>query len=82
MTCGVRPAVAGHLAMLIAEAPPGTLEVAGLTRVAQLDAIRQTFSTLDWGSLHVVDAALGTGAFILTTDPAAYAGVPLSTLEL
>jgi hypothetical protein len=42
-TAGVGPAVVGHLAELLADAPPGAIELPGLTRTPPLDALRQTF---------------------------------------
>lgn len=35
----VRPAIADHLATIIAEAPPGGIDVCGLTRNGHLDAL-------------------------------------------
>ena len=67
-TAGARPAIAGHLAALITDAPAGTIEVAGLVRTPQWDAVRQTFPDLSWPAVHAAVHAIATGTPIMTTD--------------
>lgn len=81
-TVCVRPAVAEHVAVLIADAPSGTIEGLGLVRTPQLDAVRETFPDLDWPAVHAVVHAVTGGAPLLTADASQYAGVPVDLLVL
>lgn len=81
-TGGQRPAVAGHLVALVTDAPAGALQIVGVARTPQWDAVRQTFPGLGWLALHAAVHAITTGMPIMTTDPDAYRGVPLDVLVL
>jgi hypothetical protein len=43
VTAEERPGVANHVAALVADAPDGAIEVSGLARTRQLDALREEF---------------------------------------
>jgi hypothetical protein len=79
---GIRPAAADHIAALVATAPPGTLQVAGLARTSQLDAVRDTFPALSWAALHAVSCALDADVPLITNRPQDYTGVPLPIIPL
>jgi hypothetical protein len=79
---GTRPAIAEQLAALITDAPAGTVEVAGLVRTPQWDAVRLTFRDLSWPAVHAAAHAITTGTPIMTTDLTAYTGVPVDILLL
>jgi hypothetical protein len=81
-TAGVRAAIAGHLADLIAAAAPGAISVPALERTAILDAIRDIYPFLDWPSLHAVVIAVATGNALITTDTGQYTGVPVNVIDL
>lgn len=78
----LRPAVVGHLADIIAAAPPGLIDVCGLTRSVRLDALRVAHPGLSWPATHAAVHALTTGLPILTVDPGRYRGVAVDVLSL
>ena len=81
-TAEVRPAIADHVAMLVADAPRGTIEVSRLTRGPQLEVLREQFPGLDWPAAHAVLQALLNDEPIMTAETTAYAGVPVEILAL
>lgn len=78
----VRPALAGHMAELVAEAPPGAIEICGLTRSSHLDALRTFRPHLDWPAAHAAVHALTTGLPVVTTDTDRYVGLGIDVLDL
>jgi hypothetical protein len=79
---GIRPAVADHIAALVASAPAGTLPIAGLIRSTQLDAVRDTFPALSWAGIHAVSCALDADVPLITNRPKDYTGIPLPIIPL
>ncbi|MBE1485672.1 hypothetical protein [Plantactinospora soyae] len=77
-----RQALAGHLAELIAAAPPGAIDLCGLTRTDHLDTLRINHPELSWPAVHAANHALSTGLPILTPDATRYTGVPVNVLSL
>jgi hypothetical protein len=77
-----RPALAGHLADIVAGAPAGAVDVCGLTRTGQLDQLRAAQPGLDWPATHAAVHALATGLPILTVMPGRYADVPVDVMAL
>lgn len=78
----LRPAIAGHVAALLADAPVGSLDVVGLTRTAQWSAVRAAFPTLRWPASHAVLHSLMIEAPIMTTDRGAYLDAPVEFIVL
>jgi hypothetical protein len=77
-----RPALADHLADIIAAAPPGTIDVCGLSRSARLDTLRAIHPRLGWAATHAATQAAATARPILTVDASRYAGVAVDVLAL
>jgi hypothetical protein len=77
-----RPALADHLADLIAAAPPGAINVSGLTRGDHLDALRTFHPDLNWSTAHAAVRALTTGLPVLTTEPDRYTQLGVDVLAL
>jgi hypothetical protein len=77
-----RPALADHLADLIAVAPPGAIDVCGLTRTSHPDALRALCPQLGWPATHAAARALATGQPVLTVGPDRYIGVGVDVLTL
>ena len=82
VTAGVRPAVIGHMADLIASAGTGVITVPGLERTATLDAVREVYPGLDWPAAHAVAVAIATAMPLITTEPSDYTGVLVDVLDL
>jgi hypothetical protein len=78
----VRPALADHLAELIAAAPPGAIGICGLTRTAHLDALRALCPQLGWPATHAAARALATGLPVLTVGADRYSKVGVDVLSL
>jgi hypothetical protein len=76
-----RAGLAEHLAALLAQAPPGAIEVRGLLRDARLDAAQVLLPERPWPVLHAVHCCL-TGSPVVTADPGAYLGSGVDTLSL
>ncbi len=77
-----RPAIAGHLADIIAVAPAGAIDICGLTRTGYLGTLRSHNPHLDWPASHAAMLALATGLPVLTVDSDRYGGVPVNVLSL
>ncbi len=77
-----RPALAGHLADIIAAAPVGAIDICGLTRTGPLDTLRAQNPRLIWPATHAAVLALTTGLPILTVDSDRYSGVAVDVLSL
>jgi hypothetical protein len=77
-----RPALAGHLADLIAVAPAGAIDICGLSRTGYLDSLRQQNPRLEWPATHAAVLALSTGLPILTVGSDRYGGVAVDVLSL
>jgi hypothetical protein len=82
VTAGVRLAVIGHVADLIASTGFGVITVPGLERPPTLDAVREVYPQLDWPAAHAVSVAITTATPLITTDPSGYTGVPVDVLDL
>jgi hypothetical protein len=72
-----RPAIAEHLADMIAAAPSGSIAVGGFTRTAHLDALIVLQPRLGWPATQAAAHALGRGVPILTVDQDRYTGIGL-----
>lgn len=79
---GVRPAVIGHLADLIASTTAGVITVPGLERTATLDAVKDVYPGLDWPAAHAVTVAIAAALPLITTEPSDYTGIPVDVLDL
>ncbi len=77
-----RPALAGHLAEIIAAAPAGAIDVCGLSRTGHLDNLRARHPDLGWPATHAAMLAIATGLPILTVGSDRYGGVPVDVLSL
>lgn len=82
VTAGQRPAVAGHLADLIASTTPGVITVPGLERTPALDAVHEAYPHLDWPAAHAATIAMATASPLITTTPPTYTGIPVDVLDL
>jgi hypothetical protein len=82
VTAGVRPAVIGHVADLIAATRLGVITVPGLERTPILDAVRGTYPHLEWPAVHAVTVAIATTSPLVTATPSTYTGVPVDVLDL
>ena len=80
--CVVRPAVAGHLADILAAAPVSAIEVSGLSRTGHLDALRAFRPELVWPATHAAARALASRMPVLTVDPDRYVGTGVDVLSL
>jgi len=78
----VRPAVAGHLADLIATTDVGVITVPGLERSPTLDAVRGVYPQLGWSAIHAVTVAVSTATSLITADPSGYLGISVDVLDL
>jgi hypothetical protein len=78
----VRTAIADHLADMIAAAPPGAIDVRGLSRTSHLDALRAFHPDVTWPTAHATVHALATGLPVLTVLPDRYAAFGLDVLVL
>ncbi len=78
----VGPAVAEHLADIIAAAPPGAIDVCGLTRTDHLDTLRTFRPGLAWPATHAAARTLATGLPVLTVDADRYVGTGVDVLTL
>jgi predicted nucleic acid-binding protein len=78
----LRPAIADHIADILAAAPAGAIDVCGLTRTAHLDALLALRPGLGWPATHAAAHALAAGLPVLTVDPNRYTGVGLDVLPL
>jgi hypothetical protein len=74
--------LADHLADVVAAAPPGAIEVSGLARDDQLDALRVLCPGLGWPATHAAACALATGLPVLTINVSRYNGAGLDVLAL
>lgn len=77
----VRPALAGHLADIIAAAPVDAIDICGLTRVGHLDTLREQVPRPVWPATHAAVLALTTGLPTLTIDSDRYSGVAVDMLS-
>jgi hypothetical protein len=77
-----RSALSGHLAEIVAAAPPGAVDICGLTRTGHLEALRAFHPRLGWPTTHAAAHSLATGLPILTVAPERYAGVGVDVLTL
>ena len=75
-----RPAIATHVAGLVMAAPPGVVDVHGLTRANLLDALQEL--TLGWPAAHAAFVAVTTGRLVVTVDPRDYAGTGADAVAL
>lgn len=82
VTAGLRPAVTGHLADLIASTAPYVITVPGLQRSATLDAVHDTYPHLDWPAAHAVTIAMATTSSLVATAPPTDTGIPVDVLDL
>lgn len=78
----LRPALANHLADIVAAAPPEAINVSALARSRALDTLRATHPRLDWPATHAATRALATHLPILTVDSMRYRGVSIDVLSL
>ncbi|MBT8224431.1 MAG: hypothetical protein HKP61_16380 [Dactylosporangium sp.] len=78
----VRPAIVGHVADLVAAAPPGAIDICGLSRTGFLDALRAFHPGLSWPAIHAAVHALATGLPVLTTEPERYVRLGINSLRL
>jgi hypothetical protein len=81
-TAGVRPVIATHMTVLLADAPSGAIEFSALIRTPVLDALRITFPAIDCPTTHAALQAMDSNAPILTTTPLVYVGIPVDVLSL
>lgn len=77
-----RPAIAGHLAEVVATTPRGAVEVCGLGRSEHLDRLRTANPWLDWPATHAAVHATITDRPILTTHTDRYTGIAVDVLTL
>jgi hypothetical protein len=61
-------------------APPGVVDVHGLTRVHLLGAFQEL--TLGWPAAHAALVAVTTGRLVITVDPLGYAGTGADAIAL
>jgi len=78
----LRPTIADHLAEIIVAAPPGAIDVCGLTRSAPLETLRASYPGLGWPATHAAAHAVATGLPVLTLEPTRYHGVAIDLLSL
>jgi hypothetical protein len=78
----IRPALADHLADILAAAPPGAINITGLTRTSHLDTLRASHPQIGWPIAHAAAHAQTTGRPLLTTDPHRYADISVGVLTL
>jgi hypothetical protein len=78
----MRPALADHLADIVAAAPPDAIKVSALARSAVLDTLRMTHPHLGWPGTHAAMHALVGRLPILTLDSDRYRGVAIDVLSL
>jgi hypothetical protein len=78
----VRSAIVDHVAGMVAEAPAGAIDIAGLVRTSQLDAVRAWRPDLGWAGAHAAVEALATGRQVLTVKPERYAGTGVDAMPL
>jgi len=77
-----RPAVADHVADIVAAAPPGAVTISGLIRTAHLDALLSWAPALGWPATHAAVRAMATGLPVLTVAPDRYAKAGIDVLTL
>jgi hypothetical protein len=78
----VRPALAGHLADILAVAPPNAINVSALARSRTLDTLRAAHPSLCWPGTHAATHALDTRRPVLTVDSRRYRDVSVDVLSL
>jgi hypothetical protein len=77
-----RPAIAGHLAELVTGGPPGTIEIVGLVRTAEVAQLRTEHPRIGWPALHATSTAAAGRVPVVTTDPNRYASTVVEAISL
>jgi len=77
-----RPAIADHVADLVAAAPTDAIAVAGLVRTDHLDALLALCPGLGWPATHAAVRALIAGSPVLTAAPDRYTGTGVDILAM
>ena len=78
----VRPALADHVADLMAAAPPGAINICGLSRILRLDSVRRFHRDHTWPTAHAAVHALTARLPLVTIEPMRYAGLGLDVMTL